>query len=391
MTISKNNFKNFLDSGLPLDPTGAYQLIPAGEERYVVPSASLGLTYDADTLSPKTGRDAGTRYTETIVSGKTILAATSGPDDWYGDVRDILGGGAFDPTDPSTFNSGFVAGYQIINVGGAKVAGSASGLANNSTLYTATVLIDGTITTLLSVTGSVAQTYGTLVAEIDRQLGADARAALVGGNIKITSTKNNKGSGSAIAITDTGSNHLFSSLTGYSAILTAVAGITPVSRMALNKLDGATNVVLLIANKSLFDPLLATGTAEVTNVTIPAAAAITTGHYFTLNSPTVPYYVWFNKDAGAGDPTPAGKTGIPVVVTTGDSANTVAIATAAAINAQGGAGVVFTSPAPAAAIITVTNTVAGSVADAADVNAGVVVSVTTQGVTALSGGYIPGP
>ena len=55
--------------------------------------------------------------------------------------------------------------------------------------------------------------------------------------------------------------------------------------------------------------------------------------YFLISSPTVDYYVWFNLDAGGVDPAPAGKTAIPVAITTGESVADMATAAAAAINA----------------------------------------------------------
>lgn len=233
------------------------QSIPATDHQYIIPVASLAVTasfvVDADSISPKTGRDAGTRY---VYDSPTKVHMTDGPDNHFGYVRNTVGSAAFNPADPSTFLSGFAAGYQIVNVGGAKTALSSSGLANNGTVYTASVLIDGATTKSLSVVGSTAQTYGALIALLTPQLGADAVVAIVGGNIKITSTKVNKGANSAVAITDT---NLFSTLTGYVAILTAVAGISPVDAMTFNKLDGnGVKCMALVADSSVFEtPVLA--------------------------------------------------------------------------------------------------------------------------------------
>lgn len=55
--------------------------------------------------------------------------------------------------------------------------------------------------------------------------------------------------------------------------------------------------------------------------------------YFELNDPDTAYYAWFNTGAGV-DPAPAGKTGIEVSINTDDSANAVAIALQAALDAE---------------------------------------------------------
>jgi hypothetical protein len=101
--------------------------------------------------------------------------------------------------------------------------------------------------------------------------------------------------------------------------------------------------------------------AEITQVTCGAdTAGSLSGKYFTINSPTVNYYVWYDV-AGLGsiDPAIAGKTGIPVGISSGATASTVATATASAIDALAA----FVST-PAAAVVTVTNAVAGAATDA---------------------------
>jgi hypothetical protein len=127
------------------------------------------------------------------------------------------------------------------------------------------------------------------------------------------------------------------------------------------------------------------GVKEVTTVQCPAASAITTGHYFTLNSAldATAYYVWFNKDSGGGDPAPASKTAIPVAIVGADTATQVATKLASAINAVSAS---FSCPAPGSDTATVTNAKTGSTTNAADVNAGVTVVVTTQGVTSVLNG-----
>lgn len=110
------------------------------------------------------------------------------------------------------------AGFQVVDVGGAITGASATGLTNDATVYTASITVDGTAYPI-AVTGSTAQTYTTLLSEINTDLGAAATASLVGGNVRVTSATT--GTSSSVSIADT---NLFSTLTDYVAILPAVAG-----------------------------------------------------------------------------------------------------------------------------------------------------------------------
>jgi len=82
------------------------------------------------------------------------------------------------------------------------------------------------------------------------------------------------------------------------------------------------------------------GRREETCVTVNVAAAALDGKYFLLEGidddfgTDVPYYVWFNLDAGSVDPAPAGRTAIEVAVTTGEAAADVAAALLAAVEAE---------------------------------------------------------
>lgn len=96
--------------------------------------------------------------------------------------------------------------------------------------------------------------------------------------------------------------------------------------------------------------------------------------YFLISSPTVDYYVWFNLDSGGVDPALAGKTAIPVAITTGDTGAQMATAAAAAIDALAA----FVSSA-GTTIITITNAVTGAATDIAVGTSVTTVGVTTQG------------
>ena len=125
------------------------------------------------------------------------------------------------------------SGYQEVDFTVSKAGGDATGLANDATVYTASVVVDGGASQPIAVTGSAAQTYTTLLAELN----ADTTGAvwsIEGGNLRCTSSST--GSGSTVAIT-TGT--VFTTLTNYSAVLTAVAGT---GAAAAAGVDGTTDV-----------------------------------------------------------------------------------------------------------------------------------------------------
>jgi hypothetical protein len=133
-----------------------------------------------------------------------------------------------------TVRHDYRAGSQIVDVGGAKAGASATGLANDGTAYTATVVIDG-VTKNVSVVGSASQTYTTLLAGINTDLGAAGTAAIVGGNIKITSATT--GDTSTVEIT-AGTLFTGSLPTGFVAIRAASDGTTANNNWQFASLNG---------------------------------------------------------------------------------------------------------------------------------------------------------
>lgn len=122
---------------------------------------------------------------------------------------------------------------------------------------------------------------------------------------------------------------------------------------------------------------------EKYKLTCAASSAMTTGQYFTINSATdaTEYYVWFNVNSGGGDPAPASKTGIEVAVGASDTADQVATALAAALDANSD----FTATANSD-VVTVTNAAAGATTDAAnvDVASPFAVTKTVEGRAAIT-------
>lgn len=144
------------------------------------------------------------------------------------------------------------AGYQAATFSVAKAGGDATGLANDATVYTTTITVDGAAQAI-SVVGSAAQTFTTLLAEINTDLGATATASIVGGNIRVTSATTGTSS-TVLMVTGT----LFPALTNFTAITAAVAGTGSVAALtATITVDGiAKPISVLPAAISTFGNLI---------------------------------------------------------------------------------------------------------------------------------------
>ena len=99
---------------------------------------------------------------------------------------------------------------------------------------------------------------------------------------------------------------------------------------------------------------------EASEVITGAASTLSGGEYFTINSPTTSYYVWYKKDGTGTDPAPGG-TGIEVDILSTDTAAQVAAKTTTAIANVAD----FDASVTGGATITIANVVAGNVADSA--------------------------
>ena len=94
----------------------------------------------------------------------------------------------------------------------------------------------------------------------------------------------------------------------------------------LNSTDSAATVAFKIQ-------LALTGGLTST-IILPAAASVTTGTYWTFNTPEQGFYVWYTKNGAGSDPGVANRFGILVDVATGDTAAQVAFKTQTAVNKE---------------------------------------------------------
>jgi len=91
---------------------------------------------------------------------------------------------------------------------------------------------------------------------------------------------------------------------------------------------GASDTAAVVALKTAY----AVNGVDVSQFTCVAASSITAGQYFTINTVSTEYYVWYKKDNSGTDPAPSGKTGILVNILTADTASEVATKTLEAIH-----------------------------------------------------------
>lgn len=164
------------------------------------------------------------------------------------------------------------AGRQSVSWTGL-VGASATGLANDATVYTATVTVDG-VALPVAITGSAAQTFTTLLAELNTDLGVAATAAIISPTeLRITSATT--GATSTVSIA---AGTLFPALTGYGAIQTAVAGtalVPATTYTATITVDGVARPISILGSAAqTYTTLL----AELnTDLGVPAVATLADG------------------------------------------------------------------------------------------------------------------
>lgn len=119
---------------------------------------------------------------------------------------------------------------------------------------------------------------------------------------------------------------------------------------------------------------------EITDLNFGDAASMTSNDYFFINSSADArkYYVWVNKDGTGVDPAPAvDRTGIELVVTTGQTAQQVATAAAAALSGTFYPDFTAVTRAnPNDMVVRVTNTSAGTTTNAVNFNMNAPFTVT---------------
>ncbi|MBM4285580.1 MAG: flagellar hook protein FlgE [Deltaproteobacteria bacterium] len=160
-----------------------------------------------------------------------------------------------------------------------------------------------------------------------------------------------------------------------------LAGGNYISSLAVYDSQGNTHTLQLTYTK---DP----GTAEVSQVTCGAdVAGSLNSTYWNLSSPTTNFYVWYNVGGAGVDPAIAGRTGIQVNIAAGATADQVAAATQAVLDAR--ADFACTAAGP---VLTITNETSGVAAAPTDGTTGWGAGSFTEitpGVNPLPNTWIP--
>lgn len=240
-----NLFDTFFDDNQdPLAATAGYHsvdfggTINSGQQivSFATPvngATATGLTNDATVYSFDIAVDGGLPSTINVqgqnaqtygalliqlnaaLSGASVSLNAAGNMVFVSDSTDITS--AIAVTDTSLF-----AALTPVAVIGTATAGltNPTGLANDATVYTATIVVDG-VPNNISVVGNSAQTFAALISEVDIDLGGGANLTLTtGGDLVVTSVTT--GASSTVLISVDG---IFNALNGYVGLDTPVDGI----------------------------------------------------------------------------------------------------------------------------------------------------------------------
>lgn len=130
-----------------------------------------------------------------------------------------------------------------------------------------------------------------------------------------------------------------------------------------------------------------TDTAQISTVTTIAdtAGSLNNDYFFLYEPDGTGHYFWFDVSSGGSDPALAGFTAHEVDITTGDTANAVATALQAVVNAVDGFGAAVSTN-----VVTITNADTGYAQGPHDGNSGFTFAISTEGNSAASIGFTDG-
>jgi hypothetical protein len=201
--------------------------VVAGEGSQIVDVGGEG-SGDATGLAADTAGSQAVDYGSAVTGGTaTGLDSADTAGTQVVDVGGAVTGGTLTGLDAAD-----TAGSQAVDFGAAVSGASATGLTNDATVFTATVNPDGGGAQAIAVTGSAAQTFTTLITELDLDT-TGASWSIIGGDLVCTS--DTTGTGSSILIVDT---DLFAGITGFVSVLGAVAGTTSTLTATVNPDSG---------------------------------------------------------------------------------------------------------------------------------------------------------
>lgn len=249
-TITQENvrFNGTLDNAAVLKVDGANKTLILTDNLSDMDKTRLDAfiaQYGSNPLAAAVAGSASAHYKQTVVGADatgldSVAASTAGT------LTVNLGGGKVAGSASGLSSSVGTAGYQVVNLapgisgasatglngGSAATAGyqsiawtdligaNATGLANDATAYTATITIDG-VASPVSVTGSAAQTFTDLITAINADITGKGTATIASSTeLRVTSATT--GATSTVLIAD---GTLLAALTGAGSIAPAVAGL----------------------------------------------------------------------------------------------------------------------------------------------------------------------
>jgi hypothetical protein len=192
--------------------------------------------------------------------------------------------------------------------------------------------------------------------------------------------------------TDVGST-IGKTLTGNDGGLLQLDGINPVASdrvLIKDEVGGnATHNGIYVVTTAGVDPIVEITTVTTVADSLGSPPVSLEGKYFTLDTPTDGYYVWYTTGGSpSSDPLVGNRTGIQVTYTVSDTADTIASLTQAAVDGfvLGSPGISqFTATLSQTDTITITNDVVGIAPDSVDgggspsEQTGFTISTTQQG------------
>jgi flagellin len=283
ITANQNvKFNGVLENAVVLKNSGGFKTLILSDDLSAADLATLtafvnSLGGDAPLAAPVAGT-ATARFPAATVGGtatglSAVAAATAG-------IATVnLGGTAIAGNASGLSSAVGTAGSQRVNLEPGKVGANATGLANNATTYTATITVDG-VARPISIVGSAAQTFTTLLAELNTDLGPTAVATLSGGDLKVESVT--FGTASRVRIVD---GTLFAALTGFVAVLPPQDGdSTGRTYSAVVEVDGALKSVQFAGTAgALFSDVVTQVNADLGGA---ATAAISGGNLVITSATT---------------------------------------------------------------------------------------------------------
>ena len=142
------------------------------------------------------------------------------------------------------------AGYQTVDYEQLALSGNATGLANDATVYTMKVSVNGATAVDVSVVGSAAQTFGDLITALNGSLPATVVASIFDGNIDFTTATT--GAGNTVEILDI---DLLRSCAGFKQVLEKRVGIDTLADIFdLNYRNGYQSYAELLIGSLRFIP-----------------------------------------------------------------------------------------------------------------------------------------